>query len=59
MEELQEWIGGRQADLHEALVAGRPDEAARISDIVCQAAQQWQREVAVGALPSMVTNSVS
>ena len=46
-------------DLHEAMVAGRPDEVARISDIMCQAVQQWQREVAVGALSSMVTNSVS
>ena len=57
MEEMQEWIGGRQADIHEALVAGRPDEVARISDIVCQAAHQWEREVSAAILPSMVTNS--
>ena len=58
LEELQEWIRGRQADLQDAMAAGRPDEVARISDIMCQAAQQWQREVAVGVMPSMVTNSV-
>ena len=58
-EELQEWIAGRQADLNEAMLVGRPDEVARISNIMCQAAQQWQREVAVGMLPSMVTNSAS
>ena len=34
MEELQEWIGGRQADLHEAMLSGRPDEVARISNIM-------------------------
>ena len=45
----------RQADLHEAMVAGRPDEVARISDIVCQHSRQ--REVSVVMLPSMVTNS--
>ena len=58
LEELQEWIRGRQTDLQDAMAAGRPDEVARISDIMCQAAQQWQREVAVGVMPSMVTNSV-
>ena len=57
VEELQEWIRGRQTDLQDAMAAGRPDEVARISDIMCQA-QQWQREVAVGVMPSMVTNSV-
>ena len=58
LEELQEWIRGRQTDLQDAMAAGRPHEVARISDIMCKAAQQWQREVAVGVMPSMVTNSV-
>ena len=57
--EVQEWIAGRQADLNEALSVGRPDKIARISNIMCQAAQQWQQEVASGLLPSMVSNSVS
>ena len=39
--------GLEEANFHEASVAGRPDEVARI-DIMSQAAQQWQREVAVG-----------
>ena len=43
MEELQEWIAGRQADLNEAMLVGRPDEVARISNIMCQAAQQSTR----------------
>ena len=34
-------------------------EVARITDIMCKAVQQWQREVAVGVVLSMVTNSVS
>ena len=59
VEELQEWIAGRQADLHEAMVAGRPDEAARVSDIMGQAVQQWQREVSVSCMPSVVTNRAS
>ena len=45
VEELQKWIGGRQADLHEAMLSGRHDEVARISNIMGHAAQQWQREV--------------
>ena len=59
VEELQVWIGGRQADLHEAMLSGRPDEVARISNIMGHAAQQWQREVAVGMMPSMVTNNAN
>ena len=59
VEELQESIAGRQADLHEALVAGRPDEAARVSDIMGQAVQQWQREVFASCMPSVVTNRAS
>ena len=59
VEELQEWIAGRQVDLNEAMSVGRPDEVARISNIMCQAAQQWQQEVAAGILPSMVSNSAS
>ena len=43
VEELQEWIAGRQVDLNEAMSVGRPDEVARISTIMCQAAQQWQQ----------------
>ena len=35
MEELQEWIARRQADLKEAMLVGRPDEVARISNIMC------------------------
>ena len=46
----------RQADLHDAMLSGRPDEVARISNIMGHAAQQWQREVAVGTMPAMVTN---
>ena len=59
MEKFQEWIAGRQADLNEAMLVERPDEVARISNIMCQAAQQWQREIAVGMFSSMVTNSSS
>ena len=50
-----------QACLREdlAMSAERPDEVARISNIMCQAAQQWQQEVAAGILPSMVSKSAS
>ena len=58
VEELQAWIRRRQTDLQDAMAAGRPDEVARISDITCKAAQQWQRD-AIGVMPSMGTNSVS
>ena len=49
----------QEGRFHFELRGGAADEVARISDIMCKAAQQWQREVAVGVMPSMVTNSVS
>ena len=52
-------LAGRQVDLNEVMSVGRPDEVARISNIMCQAAPQWQQEVATGILPSMVSNNVS
>ena len=59
--ELQEWIGGRQADLCEAMVAGRPDEVARISDIMCQAVQfnSGNEKLQSEFCHFLVTNSVS
>ena len=40
-------------------VGGETRRCRGISNIMCHAAQQWQREVAVGMFPSMVTNSAS
>ena len=58
-EEMQEWIQGRQRDLQAAIVAGHLS-AARISQLMSSAAQEWQRifQELPSAMPSAVANMV-
>ena len=42
-EEMEEWMAGRHADLHTAMVAGQLPEVARISQLMTHAAQEWHQ----------------
>ena len=60
-EEMQEWMECRHQDLHAAVAAGQTPEVVRISQILTQAAQEWQHMIqgqSTSALPSAVANMV-
>ena len=58
-EEMEEWMAGRHADLHTAMVSGQIPEVARISQLMTNAAQEWHRLIqGQMTAPSVVANTV-
>ena len=61
-EEMQEWMECRHQDLQAAVAAGQIPEVVRISQILTQAAQEWQQLIqgqSTSAFPSAVANKVT